>query len=87
MVFCIKSAEGVPNCTQLRRSESTKRLNLNNIANGAWIAIIRVPVMYRLLGESCQPKEQQTPGKSIRQRSGPKKGLTGWESLHEARWR
>ena len=30
--------------------------------------------MYRLLGNSGQPKEQQTPGKSIRQSSGPEQG-------------
>lgn len=30
--------------------------------------------MYRLLEKSGQPTNQQTPGKSIRQLSGPEKG-------------
>ena len=37
--------------------------------------------MYRLLEKSGQPKEEQTPGKSIRQKSGPQKGKTGRDSL------
>ncbi len=36
---------------------------------------------------SGQPQEQQTPGKSHRQRRGPEKGKTGRGSLQVARWR
>jgi hypothetical protein len=31
--------------------------------------------------KSGQPKEKQTPGKSIRTQSGPEKGMTGRDSL------
>jgi hypothetical protein len=43
--------------------------------------------MYRRLGGFQPAQEEQNPGKSIRQRSGPEKGETGWESLEKARWK
>jgi hypothetical protein len=49
-------------------------LTIKERKNGTWIAIEKVPVMYRLLEKSGQPTNEQTPGKSIRQRSGPARG-------------
>jgi hypothetical protein len=51
--------------------DSHKTLKSNNSWNGTVIAIKQAPVMYRRWKNSDQPKEKQTPGKSIRQRSGP----------------
>ena len=50
-----------------------KSLKSKNIRSGIKIATIQVPVMYRRWKSSDQPKEEQAPGKSIRQRSGPQK--------------
>lgn len=43
--------------------------------------------MFRLLEDPVSPEEEQTPGKSHRQRSGPNKGRTDRESLQETQWR
>jgi hypothetical protein len=48
-------------------------LKISTVSNGLPIAIRQVPVMYRLPQFSAS-QEQQIPGKSNRQSSGPEKG-------------
>jgi hypothetical protein len=54
-----------------------KSLKSKNIRSGIKIATIQVPVMYRRWKSSDQPKVEQVPGTSIRQRSGHQKRQTG----------
>jgi hypothetical protein len=60
--------------------ELHKTLKDNRYQNGTEIAIIKAPVMNRLLG-NIRPAQRADPRKSNRQRSGPQKGETGGESL------
>jgi hypothetical protein len=77
MISCINVRFGLPECRQFASPYLRKSLKEKHIAKGMPSAIRRAPVMYRLLGKSCQPNEKQRSGKSNRQRSGPPNGMTG----------
>jgi hypothetical protein len=79
MVYGSISRSELPESRVFQHYGSYKSLKLSNSWNGTVIAIKQAPVMYRRWKSSDQPKEKQTPGKSIRQRSGPLKRQTGRE--------